>query len=133
MFIYLASSSLSWGMRKFSLRCIASLVATRRLQNVGASVVVTRRFNCSAAYGNFSSLTRDWTCVPCIARWILRYWTTKEIPKLLFLYVIVAWLSSYLIHWLLAFLIYDLLWEFCPLVLFLLWDLLITVWIWKSP
>ena len=25
-----------------------------------------------------SSRTRDWTCVPCIIRWILNYWTTRE-------------------------------------------------------
>ena len=28
----------------------------------------------------FSSLTRDWTCVPYIARWILSHWTTREVP-----------------------------------------------------
>ena len=28
---------------------------------------------------NLSSLTRDWTCVLCIARQILNHWTTKEI------------------------------------------------------
>ena len=30
---------------------------------------------------NLSSLTKDWTCVPAIWRWILNRWTTKEIPK----------------------------------------------------
>ena len=25
-----------------------------------------------------SSWTRDWTCVPCIGRWILNHWTTRE-------------------------------------------------------
>ena len=26
------------------------------------------------------SLTRDWTCVPCIGRRILNHWTTREVP-----------------------------------------------------
>ena len=26
------------------------------------------------------SLTGDWNCVPCIARGILNYWTTREVP-----------------------------------------------------
>ena len=30
-----------------------------------------------------SSGTRDWTCVPCISRQILNYWTTREILSLL--------------------------------------------------
>ena len=34
--------------------------------------------------GDLSSLTRDWTCVPCIARWILNHWTTREVPGLKF-------------------------------------------------
>ena len=28
------------------------------------------------------SLTRDQTCVPCVGRWILNHWTTKEVPEL---------------------------------------------------
>ena len=28
---------------------------------------------------DLSSLTRGWTCVPCIARWILNHWTTREV------------------------------------------------------
>ena len=26
----------------------------------------------------FSSLSRDWTCTPCIGRWSLNYWTSRE-------------------------------------------------------
>ena len=29
-----------------------------------------------------SSWTRDWTCVPWISRWILNYWTTREVPRM---------------------------------------------------
>ena len=28
-----------------------------------------------------SSQTRDWTHVPCISRWILNHWTTREVQK----------------------------------------------------
>ena len=31
-----------------------------------------------------SSLTRDQTRVPCITRWILNHWTTREVPQRLF-------------------------------------------------
>ena len=27
-----------------------------------------------------SSLARDWTCTPCIGRWSLNHWTTREVP-----------------------------------------------------
>lgn len=30
---------------------------------------------------DLSSLTSDWICVPCIGRWILNYWTTREVPQ----------------------------------------------------
>ena len=31
-----------------------------------------------------SSQTRDWTCVPWIGRWILNYWTTREVQTMAF-------------------------------------------------
>ena len=31
---------------------------------------------------DLTSLTRDQTCVPCIARWILNHWTTRKVPSL---------------------------------------------------
>ena len=31
-----------------------------------------------------SSQSRDQTCVPCIGRWILNHWTTRETPSLVF-------------------------------------------------
>ena len=30
---------------------------------------------------DLSSLTRDWTHVPCIGRRILKHWTTSEVPR----------------------------------------------------
>ena len=36
---------------------------------------------------DLSSLTRDWTCVPCIARQILNHWTTQKSLKLILTYI----------------------------------------------
>ena len=33
---------------------------------------------------DLSSLTRDQTCVACVARQTLNQWTTREVPRLLF-------------------------------------------------
>ena len=32
----------------------------------------------------FSSLTRYWTHVPCVGRWILNHWTTREVQVCIF-------------------------------------------------
>ena len=34
-----------------------------------------------------SSQTRDRTCVPCTARWILNYWATREVLIVIFLFI----------------------------------------------
>ena len=34
-----------------------------------------------AAHGMWDlSWTRDGTCVPCVGRWILNHWTTRDVP-----------------------------------------------------
>ena len=60
------------------LRC-----GTQALKLAG-SVVAACKLRCSSVWG-LSSSTRDWTYVPCIARWILNHWTTKEGPQRKFL------------------------------------------------
>jgi len=47
------------------------------------SVAVASRVSCSGHVG--SSQTRDQTRVPCIARWILNHWPTREAPKMDFI------------------------------------------------
>ena len=37
---------------------------------------------------DLSSLTRAWTCVPCIARQILNHWTIREVPRYRFLIIL---------------------------------------------
>ena len=62
-----------------------------RVQAFGAwaSVVVVHGLgSCSSWRQLFwgmweSSWTRDWTCDPCIVRWILNCWTTRKAPSLL--------------------------------------------------
>ena len=34
---------------------------------------------------DLNSLTRDWTQIPCVGRWSVNHWTTREVPSL-FLY-----------------------------------------------
>ena len=36
---------------------------------------------------DLSSPTRDQTCTPCIERWSLNHWTTREIPKSIVFYL----------------------------------------------
>ena len=35
---------------------------------------------------DLSSPTRNRTCVPCIGKWILNQWTTREVPRITFFY-----------------------------------------------
>ena len=49
-----------------------------------ASLVVEHGLCCPAGIWDPSSLTRDQACIPCIAKWILKHWYTREV-LLLFL------------------------------------------------
>ena len=51
----------------------ASSVATLGLQTVGSVAVAPCHVE--------SSWIRDQTCVLCFGRWILYYWTTREVPE----------------------------------------------------
>ena len=77
------------GAQPLWLRCMQSLFVACSLPSCGAglqstwaSVVAVYRLRCFMAW-DLSSPTRDLTCIPCIARWILNYWTTREIPHLI--------------------------------------------------
>ena len=61
------------------LRVRASAVAAHGLESRG-SVAVAHRLVASQHVGG-SSQTRDQTRVPCIDRWILNYWITREVPR----------------------------------------------------
>ena len=48
-----------------------------------------------SVHGNVgSSQTRDRTVVPCIGRWILKHWTTKEVPSIPFLTLLTSVLDT---------------------------------------
>ena len=57
------------------------------LQRMDSLVVACGLSSCSARawllyrMGDLSSLRGDRTRIPCLARWILNHWTTREIPK----------------------------------------------------
>ena len=82
LFIYLVASGLSCSTRDLSLRC-----AGYYLQRAGFSLVVacglsscSMRASLPDGMWDLSSLTRDQTLIPCIGRWILNRWTTREVP-----------------------------------------------------
>jgi len=67
------------------------VVASRGLSPCGTQALQLRRTDsrvhghgCLTACGISVSLTRGWTRVPSIARWILNCWTTREVPVLFF-------------------------------------------------
>ena len=43
---------------------------------------------------DLSSPTRDWTCIPCIERWILNHWTTREVSELFYLILVFLFLFT---------------------------------------
>ena len=57
--------------------CGGSRVRGLSSGSLRASLVATCGFSCSVA----CSPTRDRTHVPCIGRWILNQWTTREVPQ----------------------------------------------------
>ena len=90
LFIYLAASGLSFGSSllhvgsffvalglSFLLWSSAVYWGTPVLEHAG-SVLVAYRPGCPMACGNISFPTRDRSLIPCIARWILNYWTDHQ-------------------------------------------------------
>lgn len=72
----------AWTCSGSSVR--ASVVAEHGLQDGRSSVIMARGFSCPSGVWDLSSQTRHPTCVPCIARWILSPWTTREVPLSVF-------------------------------------------------
>ena len=76
---------------------VGSVVAAHRLSSYGT------RAQLACGIQALSSLTRDRTQVPCIGRWILNHWTTREVPSALFfsLFALLTFshfLSFYTLH-----------------------------------
>ena len=91
IFIYLAVSSQLQHVES-SLHHAGYFVEEHGLSNCGTRSPECSGFSSCIAWAqllhgmwDLSSLTRDWTCVPCIVRWILNCWTTGEVPLPLFL------------------------------------------------
>ena len=57
---------------------VFSLVAEQELQGMQVSVLVVLRLSCSTVHGIFPDQGSN--RVPCIGRWILNHWTTREVP-----------------------------------------------------
>ena len=72
------------------LRVFSSLVVAHGLCSCGMWAVVEAHELSSCGiwaplpHGlwDLSSLTRDWTLIPCTVRWLLYHWTAREVPML---------------------------------------------------
>ena len=91
IFIYLAVSSQLQHVES-SLHHAGYFVEEHGLSNCGTRSPECSGFSSCIAWAqllhgmwDLSSLTRDWTCVPCIGRQTLNHWTTREVPALFFL------------------------------------------------
>ena len=73
----LAVSGLSWGMRDILLKCPGFLVVA------GGSVVAAHRFSCPLACKILVLQPGIKPTSPCIGRWILNHWTTREVSRML--------------------------------------------------
>ena len=106
----MAVSGLSCGMRDLSFLCVGFLlvvVCGFFLSSCGAqapghvgSVVCSMQALAEACklsscgvqdllprgMWDLSSPTRDRTCVPCVGRWILYHWTSREVPGIVFFF-----------------------------------------------
>ena len=70
-----STRDLCYLLRGLSLRYPDSPVVAQGLQSPWARLVALRYV------GDLSSLTKDQTRIPWIARWMLNPWTTKEVPQ----------------------------------------------------
>ena len=68
------------------LTVATSLLASHRLQGAPASVVVVHGLSCMWNHPG------DWTCAPCIGRWILNHWTTRGAQSFVFYW---SWIQDY--------------------------------------
>ena len=73
---------------------VASVVAAAWLSSCGMKAPERTGL---AALQHLSSLTSNWVLIPWIASWILNYWTTRGIPRLIFFFLRVnsLWFMSF--------------------------------------
>ena len=77
LFIYLAAQDLSYSTQGLHVSCEIFHCSIRTLQLWHGGLLLLSMWD-------LSSLTRDQTCVACVARQTLNQWTTREVPRLLF-------------------------------------------------
>ena len=77
LFLFFISFALGLSciVQDFSLQPTDSLVVASGLPSYGTQAYLLH------GMWDLSSLTRDWTHIPCIAKWILNHWTTRKVPK----------------------------------------------------
>ena len=52
---------------------------------------------------DLNSLTRDWTCTPCIGRRSLNHWIAREVPSHFILHEQTALMSPHILHYIMLF------------------------------
>ena len=81
---------IAWALHRWAWTCSrssvrASIVEEHGLQDGRSSVIMACGFSCPSGVWDLSFQTRHPTCVPCISRWILNPWTTKEVSLSMFI------------------------------------------------
>ena len=79
IFFYLAALGLSCSRQIFTASCGIFFAAVHALYGALAQNLWCANLGPLQNVG-FSSLTRDRTCIPCMARQILNHWTTRGVP-----------------------------------------------------
>ena len=85
LFFILAMLGLCFGVQAFSSCSLQGLLllwrtGSRAGRLSSCPVRAYGMWNVEHGMWNLSSLTKDWAGVPCIGRWILNHWTTREVP-----------------------------------------------------
>ena len=92
-----------------SLWCAVSSLRWLLLLRSSSSRVQVQQLWCTglaAPWSERSSQTRDWTCVPCIGRWILNHWITREVPTIPFFSWVIFRCMTILQLWFCGFILF---------------------------
>ena len=86
--VFIAACRLSLLVVSWGYSLVATLSLLVAVASLAAQALGLRLSSCStqhlvASWHVGSSQTRDQTCGPCIGRWILNHWTSREVPGVL--------------------------------------------------
>lgn len=73
------------GSKRKRLLCFFCILAVLGLHSSAQAPLVREVCRLSIVLQGLPCLTRDGTYIPCLGRWILYHWNTREVPKRVFL------------------------------------------------